>query len=86
MTRIDFNPDADLDRVAGVAIELTDAIREDDPRRVYTELLALCERHPAKAAQVLMCFAAWFDPNVSTQTLWARVESITQARTLGRTA
>lgn len=84
-TRVDYAPDPDLDNVASIAIGITEKIREHDPRRLFDELTALCRRHPAKAAQLIMTFAAWFDPLVPTHTLWARVYEITADRT-GRVA
>ena len=82
-------PDPNLHRVARVATELADRIREECPRELFDELAGLCHHHPAKAAQVLMALSAWFDPDQTTEQLVARAESITEARVaaqLGRTA
>lgn len=81
--RVDFDPDPDLDNVASVAIGIAEKIRDDDPRRLFDELTDLCRRHPAKAAQLIMAFAAWFDTEAPVHTLWARVHDITRDRTLG---
>lgn len=86
---IDWTPDPNLHRVARFAAELADRIREENPRELFEELAGLCHRHPAKAAQMLMAHAAWFDPDQTTAQLVARAESITEARVavkLGRTA
>lgn len=77
---LDLSCDHDLDRVAEITAELAERIRDEDPRRVFNELVGLCAHHPAKAAQVIMTFAAWFDPETPTRALWARVESITRPR------
>lgn len=81
--RVDFNPDPDLDNVASIAFGIAEKIRDDDPRRLFEALTDLCRRHPAKSAQVIMAFAAWFDPDVPVQTLWGRVHEITRDRTRG---
>jgi len=73
----DFTPDPNLNRVAGIAADLGARIRDEDPRVMYGELVALCAGHPAKAAQLLMCLAAWFDPDEPAETLFARVKAIT---------
>lgn len=86
---IDWTPDSNLHRVARFAAELADRIRDEDPRELFEELANLCHRHPAKAAQMLMAHAAWFDPEQTTAQLVARAESISEARLaaqLGRTA
>lgn len=82
-TRVDYAPDPDLDQVASVAFGVAEKIRDDDPRRLFDELTRLCRRHPAKAAQLLMTYAAWFDPETPVHTLWARVQDITADRTKG---
>lgn len=69
---IDRQPDGDLDRVARIAAELGERIRTDDTSRMYEELVELCANHPMKAAQLLMVFAVWFDPNVRTSVLERR--------------
>lgn len=79
--RVDYNPDPDVDNVAAIAVGIAEKIREQDPRRLFDELTDLCRRHTAKAAQLIMTFAAWFDPEVPVQTLWNRVGDITTDRT-----
>ena len=74
---IDLNPDANIDRVARIAAELGERIRDEDPQTMYDELVALCQFHPAKAAQLIMCHAAWFNPDETVSTLVARAQSIT---------
>lgn len=76
----DYMPEPDLDRVAEVALTIVEKLREDDPRRLFNELVGLAEKHPAKYAQVTMCLAAWFNPAEPVQTLWQRVESIPATR------
>lgn len=73
---IDLSPDPNLDRVGRIAAELGDRIRDEDPKRLYDELVLLCRYHPAKAAQLLMCLAAWFDPDEETGELVARARSV----------
>lgn len=79
--RVDTLPDPNLDNVADIALNIVEKIREEDPRRLFDELKYLCRRHPAKAAQLIMTFAAWFDPEVPVRELWRRVEEITADRT-----
>ena len=52
---------------------------------MFEHLTQFCAGHPAKAAQLLMTFAAWFDPDEETGVLVARVRDITAAR-LGMSA
>lgn len=80
MTRVDLTPDPDLDHVAQVAFEITEKLREEDLRELHHELTTLCRWHPVKAAQVLTCLAAWFDPETPVAVLWDRVEAITNTR------
>ena len=68
------------DKPAEIASDLTDRIREEDVHELRTELVGLCHQHPVKAAQVIMALSAWIDPTESTETLWARVESISASR------
>ncbi len=84
-TVVDWQPDSNLDRVAHYAAELGDRIREEDPREMFEHLAAFCAGHPAKAAQLLMTFAAWFDPQEETGVLVARARDITATR-LGMSA
>lgn len=81
--KLDRSPDSDLNNVADIAVGIAEKIRDHDPRRLFDELTALCRWHPAKAAQLIMTFAAWFDPDVPVQTLWQRVDAITADRTRG---
>lgn len=80
MSTIDLIPEPDIDVVAARAHALTERIRDDDPRRIYTELTNLSQRHPAKAAQIIMALAAWIDPDEGTRTLGDRAESVTRSR------
>lgn len=77
---VDLSLEADLDVVAEVAFGLAESIRDDHPDRVFRETVSLCELHPARAAQVMLALAAWFDPEVSVKILWSRVEAITELR------
>ena len=79
--QIDLIPDPDLDNVAEIAFEIAGRIREYDPRRLFDELTNLCHEHPAKAAQLVMTYAAWFDPDQPVRQLWDRVAGITADRT-----
>lgn len=78
--QIDMTPESSLERVANIAIDVAEKIREDDPRRLYAELVNLAQWHPAKAAQVTMALAAFFNPDEGTATLRRRVEAITAPR------
>lgn len=69
---VDLAPDPDLDRVAGIAADLGEWIRTEDTGRMYDECVALCAGHPMKAAQLLMVFAVWFDPDVRASVLQRR--------------
>lgn len=82
----DYTLESDLDRVADIAAALGTRIRDHDPRQMFDELSLLCENHPGKAAQLLMCFAVWFDPDQTTAQLVARARSVSGVRTLERTA
>lgn len=73
----DRDPDPDLDNVADIAFAIAEKIRDEDPRRLFDELTHLCRNHPAKAAQIVMAFAAWFDPETPVGVLWERVAGIT---------
>lgn len=78
---MDLEPESDLDEVAQIALDISEKIREQDVNSLFDELCALCQYHPAKAAQLLMTFAAWFDPETPTQALWQRVAAIAEDRT-----
>lgn len=80
MSRVDHTWDPDPDRVARIAIELADRVRDEDPARLFAELCNLTEFHPMKAAQLLMALAAFFNPAEGTVALVQRVEGITEAR------
>lgn len=75
-----MRPESDLDRLANIAYQLSEQVRDDDPNKVRAELIRLCASHPVKAAQVLMVLAIWFDPDTTTQTLWERTESVCRSR------
>lgn len=77
---IDYMPEKNLHVVARYAAELGERIREEDPREMFGELQKFAHHHPAKAAQLLMCFAAWFDPEETTETLTARAQQIAKSR------
>ncbi|ETZ58006.1 hypothetical protein GBQ45_03420 [Mycobacterium avium subsp. hominissuis] len=81
--RLDRSPDPDLDQVASIAVGVAEKIRDDDRRLLFDQLTDLCRWHPAKAAQLIMTFAAWFDLDVPVQALWARVHDITGDVTRG---
>lgn len=81
-----MTPDPNLDRVGRIAAGLGDRIRDEDPREMYDELVNLCAKHPAKAAQLIMCLAAWFDPEEETSELVRRARSITMAHPRLRSA
>ncbi|MDV7195895.1 hypothetical protein, partial [Mycolicibacterium fortuitum] len=55
---VDLAPEGDVDVVAEHSLMITS--RLTDPR-LYFELIDLCRHHPAKAAQIVMCLAAWHD-------------------------
>ncbi|MDG5773918.1 hypothetical protein [Mycolicibacterium fortuitum] len=64
-------PEPDLDTVANHALTITQRLTD---RELYPELVNLCRNHPAKAAQVLMCLAAWHD-GADPETLAERAET-----------
>lgn len=76
----DMTPEADLDRVAQIAFEITERLRDEDLKVLNRELVNLCHNHPVKAAAVMTALAAWLDPETPTAVLWARCESITRSR------
>lgn len=78
--RIDFSGEQDMDVVATYAFSIAEKIRDEDTQRLLDELTHLAQWHPAKAAQVTMALAAWFDPNITTAILFDRVYSITEDR------
>lgn len=80
MCAADFTPDPNLHRVAGIAADLAERIREEDPRRVYDELVELWHQHPAKAAQLTMTLAVWLDPDTPVSVLTGRAEAIAANR------
>lgn len=77
---IDMAPETDLDRVAQIAYELAERLREEDLAELHQHLIDLCRDHPVKSAQLITCLAAWLDPETPTAVLWERVESVTQSR------
>jgi hypothetical protein len=79
--KVDLTPESDPDVVAEVAYGIAEKLRDDDLRVLHNELLDLCRWHPARAAQVITCLAAWFDPETPVSVLWERCESITRTRT-----
>lgn len=81
MTKVNLTPERDLDKVAQVAFEISEKLREQDLGELNNQLVSLCRWYPARAAQVMTCLAAWLDPETPTATLWDRVEAITQTRT-----
>lgn len=80
MKGIDWAWESNPHVVARYAAELGDRIREEDPAAMFDHMANFAHRHPAKAAQVLMTLAAWFDPEQSVKTLTDRVEAITASR------
>ena len=78
VTEGNMSPDHDLDRVAHIAINVAEKIRiPGEPIMLFSELVDLCRTHPAKAAQLIMVYAAWLDLDAGVQTLWSRVAAIT---------
>lgn len=49
---VDYSHEPDLDKVAGICVDMAVRIREEDPRRLFDEFQFLCEWHPVKAAQL----------------------------------
>lgn len=80
MSAVDFTPDPNLHRVAGIAVDLAERIREEDPREVFDELMTLWHRHPAKAAQLTMTLAVWLDPATPVSVLTGRAERVAANR------
>ncbi|TDH45787.1 hypothetical protein E2F47_27625 [Mycobacterium eburneum] len=69
-------PERDLDEVASAALLITERLADD---RLWPELLNLCRNHPAKAAQVIMCLAAWHD-GADAETLAERARDAAEPR------
>lgn len=82
MTRpdVDHSLDPDLDRVAQIALDLVEKIRDEDPRRMFEQLCLLAELHPAKYAQITMALTAFVNPDESSGELIDRVWAITDSR------
>ncbi|KLO31902.1 hypothetical protein ABW16_01925 [Mycolicibacter heraklionensis] len=81
---IDYAPTRNIDRVADDAVEIAEKIRRVDHYQLYGELVELCAMHPAKGAQLLMAFAAWFDLDMTMVDLQIRAEQ-TAAEAQSRT-
>lgn len=82
---VDYAPTRNIDRVADDAIDIAERIRRVDPYRLYGELVELCALHPAKGAQLLMAFAAWFDLDLTLPDLQIRAEqTVAEARSRQR--
>lgn len=79
-TAVDMAPESDVDVIAQRAFAVVERLRDDDPRRILSELANMCRVRPTQAAQMIMALAAWVDPAEPTATLWERVERITQER------
>lgn len=65
------------DEIAAEALRLADQIRTD-PQAVHEQLVEWCRLEPEKAAQLLMCFAAWTDPD-DPEVLADRAEAVSVA-------
>lgn len=72
---IDLKPETNLDQLAGIAIDLAEKVRRDDPVVVQRHVQSLCQLHPAKAAQIVMVLAVWLDPETPVNELWRRAEA-----------
>lgn len=73
----EFAPEDDMEQVAHLAIELYDRMVEN-PHKLYSELVALCTEHPAKATQLMLAHVCWFDPETSTLELFRRMEHLAE--------
>lgn len=82
MSGVDLNPDPDLDNVAQIAYGIAEKIRNQPPRQLFDALVALAQQHPAKMAQLIMTYAAWFDTEQPVWQLWDRVQAVTDDHTL----
>jgi hypothetical protein len=51
------------DEIAAAALRWCDDIRSKPPAVLHRELVDWCAQEPQKAAQVIMCFSAWTDPD-----------------------
>lgn len=80
MKTVDLTPETDVDRIAQIAFEITEKLREEDLAVLNRELVNLCQWHPVKAAAVITALAAWLDPETPTTVLWDRCEAITATR------
>ena len=67
--------------IAAEAVDIAERIRHVDPGQLHNELTNLCESAPAKAAQILMAFAAWFDLDITAAELRLRAEQTAAEQT-----
>lgn len=81
----EMTPETNVHTLARYAADLSERIRDEDPEEMRAALIELCAEHPVKAAQLLMVFAAWVDPDEPVQRRVSRVEAISRPR-LRRTA
>lgn len=72
--------DPDLDQIADDALEFAVRIREEDPRRVFEDVMRLVTRQPGRATQILLALAAFANPDEGVDSLSRRVWAITDAR------
>jgi hypothetical protein len=80
-TTIDVELHTDVDTIASRAQTLVDDVRDIDPRLTLRTLTLHCRDHPGQMAQILMCLAAWVNPDEPLNARGARVEAITTSRT-----
>lgn len=73
--KVDFAAEKNMDKLAGIALSLSERIREEDVHEMRDHLINFCFWHPVKAAQLMMTFAAWLDQDESTETLGDRAEA-----------
>ena len=77
---IDQTGETDMDVLGEIALGIVEKVREFDSRKLFEELAELCHYHPYKGAQLIMCFAAWFNPDDTTSTLGERAMAILDGR------
>ncbi|MEU6582842.1 hypothetical protein [Nocardia sp. NPDC046763] len=70
----------DHNQLAAEALLICESVRELAPIAVYRDLTRVCAKDPERAAQLLMCLAAWVDFEGPTSRLTARAEAIVDSR------
>ncbi|NEW49379.1 hypothetical protein GV792_04885 [Nocardia cyriacigeorgica] len=76
----DLNHQDYVDSIAGEAIQIAAAMRDDDPKRTADHLTAVCTRNPQRAAHLIMALATWVDIEGPMSALTGRAAAIAESR------